>query len=254
MFFLLSKVLGVMVSPFLWICILLLCRLFFRSSKWRNVLLLIAVLLFVIFSNPLLFRWTINSWEAAPESMEEVTKKADYVVVLGGMSTYYAEAERVRFFQSADRLFQAIDLYQNGGVENIIISGGTSKILHKEKPEAIFLKDYLMKIGVAADAIVIDSLSRNTHENAVCTRQLFDENGWKRKIVLVTSAFHMPRASRCFIKEGFEVVCYNTDFLRSSSPISFCESFIPSVSTLSTWELLIKEWIGLFVYALKGYV
>lgn len=217
----------------------------------RKSLLWSGVVLFLFFSQPLIFRGVIKQWEGIPMQLPLNDSTIKRVVVLGGMASHHDEIGRIRFWQSGDRLMQALLLVHQNPVEDLIISGGSAAILIHERPEAAFLMEFLEQIGMDSDFITTDSLSRNTFENAMNTAKIFEERGWEKNIALVTSSWHMPRAKWCFEQMGFEVRSIGTDFMYPLQPIVFTDYFLPSVQTIFQWQLLIKEWVGWIAYRIR---
>ena len=254
MFFILSKIAGFLSSPFWWILILTGAAFFIKNKKISKRLYISAFIVFVIFTNPMVFRLVVGAWEGDLRPAESMRGKSDVCVVLGGMSAFHEPTGRIRFTQSADRILQAIDLYEKGIVKKIVITGGTARLIRKTPPEAIHLRDFLMSIGIPRESVLIDSLSRNTHENAVNTKELIDKHGWGDNIILVTSAFHMRRAEGCFKKEGFTVHPYAADPLKGVSKVSIADFFMPSAGTLNDWNYLTHEWMGIAMYKISGYM
>jgi Uncharacterized conserved protein len=204
--------------------------------------------------NPVLFGWIARHWEYPLTKRTSLPDNVKVAVVLGGMSAYHEGAERVRYFQSGDRLFQALEVYKTGKVRKIFVSGGSPNVLIKERPESEYLKTYLRNIGVPDSDLCIESVSRNTYENAKYTGRAFSNQGWEKRIILVTSAFHIKRAQKCFEKAGFTVIPYSTDCLQSVDGYTFGDFIIPDPIMLYNWQLLIKEWVGYVVYGIKGYI
>jgi uncharacterized SAM-binding protein YcdF (DUF218 family) len=252
MFFILSKVLTFLISPLNLVVLLLLAAI--GMKLYRRKLLISALVVFLVFSNPFILRVTVMWWEDKPVSLPVNDSSVKNIVVLGGMSSFDEASDRVRFWQSGDRLMQALMIWQNNTAEYLIVSGGSASIVLDERGEGAFLQEFLVGMGVDFNAVLVDSLSRNTYENAVNTAFLFDSNNLSRDIVLVTSAWHMPRARRCFEKQGFRVVPVGADPLYPFLPMVPADYIIPSAGVLSTWELLLKEWVGLVVYWLRGYI
>jgi len=230
----------------------LLAALFFCGM--RKKLLYMTLIIFFVFSNPLLFRLAISGWEDAPVALPENDVRCKYVVVLGGMSAIHEESGRIRFSQSSDRLMQALMLAKQNPVEKMIISGGNASVMYDYRPEGAYLAEFLTDMGLEETSLMIDSISRNTYENAVQTRLLFEKQGLPLNICLVTSAWHMPRARRCFQKQGFTVTPVNSDFIRPMRKITPAEILFPSLGTLSAWDILFKEWSGIIYYFFRNYI
>jgi len=247
-----SRIFGELFSPFLWILILFVVSLFLKNPVWKKRLLWTAGILFILFSNPLLHRLALLSWEKNLVPASSVAGKAEVVVVPGGMASMQESTGRIRFNGSADRLFQALELYKKGAVKKIVIAGGNPYLTRKERPEADFLKEYLLLLGIPAEALLTEEKSRNTRENAVNTAALFNRNGWEKRIILITSAFHSRRAVLAFEQAGFTVTPYDADPTKSIRPVNLKESLLPNPGTFGGWHMLIKEWVGMVVYKLRG--
>lgn len=252
MFFIISKILSFLISPFIISLILFIIGVLFK--RYRQIVITASVIILLVFSNPLLFRFTIQKWEQAPAALPVNSSQCKYIVVLGGMSSHYQPANRVQFAQSADRLMQAMMLTRQNEVEKLIISGGSANILLKQRPEGAVLKEFLTQWSLPDSILAIDSLSRNTYENALYTAQMFDSLKMEKNITLVTSAWHMPRAKRCFEKQGFKVSPVGADAMWPFESLTIGDVIIPSAAVLQKWDLLIKEWVGMTVYKIKGYI
>lgn len=252
MFFIISKLISFLISPFNIAILIIAGGIIIK--RYRKKLLGTAILILILFSNPLLLRLTIQAWEDAPRPLPVQSAECRYVVVLGGMSSHHQPTGRVRFAQSADRLMQSMMICQQNTVEKLIISGGTANILLAQRPESDVLKEFLTQWHLPDSLLAIESRSRNTHENALYTSQLFDSLNIEKRIMLVTSAWHMPRAKRCFEKQGFHVTPIGADAMWPFEAITVGDVLIPSSGTLMSWDLLTKEWVGIIIYKLKGYI
>ncbi len=216
--------------------------------------LIAAFSLLLVFSNQLLLYHVSGWWEGELKNPNEVGHY-DGIILLGGLSNYHPASQRIRFVQSGDRLFQAVELYKKGKSQYFIFTGGSGRVLVREKSEGEYLKDYFKLLGIPQDSTLVEWKSRNTHENAVETRKMLAaESMGKGKYLLVTSGFHMKRALGCFKKEGIDVEPYAADPLQSSIAPDFWDAISPSASALGTWELLFREWVGYAVYQIRGYV
>ena len=74
------------------------------------------------------------------------------------------------------------------------------------------------------------------------------------KFLLVTSAFHMKRAEACFAKTGLQFDAFRVDFHIDDDDYDLGTYILPSLSSFMTWQLLIKEWIGISVYWIRNYI
>lgn len=161
--------------------------------------------------------------------------------------------QRINFGKSADRLFSALQLYYNGRFDKFFITGGSGFILDQETKESVILKDYLLSINVPESDIIIETESRNTHENASESAKILNPNESNESYLLITSAFHMRRAAKCFENEGFVFDTYSTDTYYHKTTWNLETTIIPSAGAFTTWSMLLHEIIGYIMYDWTGY-
>ena len=131
----------------------------------------------------------------------------------------------------------------------IVISGGNSE---GGPAESTFMAQLLMEWGLPAEAIVTETRSRTTRENAVFTRELLQSRGIS-EILLVTSATHMPRAAALFRKVGLTVIPAAADYATGWGESNLLESLMPSEGAMEGTRRALREWIGLEIYRLRGW-
>lgn len=242
-----------MLSPLTWVLTLFAFSLFTKNPvrKKRTFIAGLAVLLF--FSNMFIVDRAMGLWEVTTPDLKP-TQKYEYAVVLGGMISYDPRQDRPQFMRGSDRIFQVLPLLANGQVKKIIITSGSGSVLKQDEKEADILKKYLVRSGIPDSCIITENQSRNTRENALLTKELFDAIGVKDSVLFITSAFHLRRAIGCFEKAGItKIVPYPTD--RYSGPPKFDPDYliIPNIDALHQWEVLIHEITGYLVYKLRGF-
>ena len=253
MFFIFSKLLAFIISPLIWVLLLLLWSLFSKNAQRKRKLLIASIAISYIFSNSFLFDTVMRQWETKAKHYSEL-KKYDVGIVLGGMLWYDGQYDRVQFNRSIDRLMQSIELYKRGYIKKILITSGSGSILHPDLREAIYAKRFLLTLEIPEEDILIESESNNTHENALFTKRLLDKEMPKASCLLITSAFHMRRSLGCFAKVGMKVDDYSTDRYSGPRKWEFDYLFIPNTFALQNWQMLIHEMIGYIVYKISGYV
>ena len=112
---------------------------------------------------------------------------------------------------TGDRVMQAALLWRAGKAQTIIVTGGNLPWARSSTTDAGFAAELLQAYGVPPDSIIVESNSRNTHENAINTAAIWRERHF-RSGLLVTSATHMPRALASFRKAGLDVAPWPADF------------------------------------------
>jgi uncharacterized SAM-binding protein YcdF (DUF218 family) len=256
MFFVLSKILVFLIYPFTWILIFIFIALLTKNKKLKKYSLISSIVIAIFFSETIIFNFFMKNWEPDAKPISKLEKKYEVAVVLGGIATYDNKAEKMIPRFAADRLIQAVKLYKLGIVKKILISGGAASLFIDLTPEADFLKKYLIAIGIPEKDIIIEDKSKNTHENAVFTYQIFKEKKWlDKKFLLITSAFHMRRAKACFEKVGFKNFdTFPVDHYGGKLQVDYHLILLPKAEVLAYWNILIKEWVGMVMYKIVGYI
>ncbi len=251
MFFYLSKIFQYLFSPTIWIIVLFGISIILKEEKTAKNLRIIAFIMLLFFSNPFIFYECMRAWEPEAKQKTEIKDHYDYGIVLTGMMTYDAKYDRINFKSSVDRLLQALELYQEGIIDKIFISGGSGEVFNQKDKESAILKDFIIKLGIPDEDIVIETESKNTYENAVEARKILKPETKKDTYLLITSAFHMRRAEGCFKKQGFELDTYVTD--RYAGKRKFTPDLIvPKPEILNNWTLLVHEVGGYIIYDISG--
>jgi uncharacterized SAM-binding protein YcdF (DUF218 family) len=187
---------------------------------------------------------------------------APVIVVLGG-GTEPADYPRslVEVTGAGDRVLYTVWLYQQGAADWILISGGSIDWGVDIDTPAHQMAALLEMLGVPVEAMWLDPDSRNTYENAQNSAAILDERGVDR-IILVTSAAHMPRSVRLFEAQGLDVIPAPTDYvvteagweaLREGNLQAQIMALLPSASNLALTTKVLKEYLGMFVYSLRGW-
>lgn len=174
------------------------------------------------------------------------------LVVLGGSTDEALTLARtqVTVSTSADRVTEAVALSRRYPQARLVFSGGSGALLPTGSTEADDTRRLWVAMGVAPERITIEDRSRNTDENARFTKALVQprpDEAW----LLVTSAFHMPRAVGLFRADGFPVVPYPVDYRTTGTPADWRPG--TDVSTgLQRLDFAVHEWVGLVSYRLAG--
>jgi uncharacterized SAM-binding protein YcdF (DUF218 family) len=253
MFFLLSKILSFILSPIIWILALLFLSLFSKKPNKKKWFLISAIALFLLFSNHFLQNEMFRKWEIRPVRVETI-KKCDYAIVLGGFSSFDSTISRLQLTMSGDRLWQAVQLYKLKKVKKIFITGGSGRLLHQDETEADKVVSALINLGIPANDIISESISRNTHENAKNTSEWLKKHDPDATYILVTSAFHMRRAIGCFKKCSINAIPFPADEKSDRRKYDPDILLRPDPASLLNWDALMKEIVGYWIYDLIGYI
>ena len=255
MFFIVSKVLWFFAAPLN----LLLFAAFVgavlsagRFARWGRAAAIAAIgLLLVIGLLP------IGAWLVAPLEDRFPPPSADLaapygIIVLGGaIDTDLGQARgQVILAEGATRLTEAVSLARHFPGARVVFTGGSGNLTREEPPEARDAGKLLTDLGVDPARIQLEDRSRNTDENARFTRDLVHPEP-SQTWLLVTSAYHMPRAMGLFRKAGFNVVADPVDY-RSYGGRGDWRLNHETWRGLSLFDLAVHEWVGLLAYRASG--
>lgn len=239
----------------------LLCWMGAVLCLWRGaqragrMLALAGIVIVLISACPVTGGWLLGHLEAAyPANTVEATPAADAIVVLGGITAPAIPPRTETDVTGAfDRLLHGMRLWRAGKAEYIVLSGGVMPgLTGSDVPESERMRRLALEYGVPAKALLLESRSRTTHENAVYTRALLAEHGVERAL-LVTSAAHMWRAVGCFRAAGVDVIPAPTDVRIVPMPWQ-PGTLLPSLDGLDFTTRAAKEYIGWWVYRFRGWV
>lgn len=230
---------------------LILILLFFafvqRPAKGRSWFRSSAVTLFLISWPPVagLILWV---FQAPYSTLPPTDHNVEAIIVLAG-AVFPPAPPLPKAMLGSDtyqRCEYAAWLHNNWQAVPVLTTGGGSR---GTIPYAVTMGEALRREGVPADMIWTEETSRSTFENADFSAKILRSKGI-HKIVLVTEAYHMPRAVRCFRKQGFVVIPAACGF-RNFFPQNVME-YAPSWQAISWNEDSLHEGAGLLWYSLRG--
>jgi uncharacterized SAM-binding protein YcdF (DUF218 family) len=254
MYFVLSKILRHVFSPVLWIAILIIAALLMKNARHRKRLWIITGVMFLFFTNTFVADECMRMWEIPAVQQYELNAPYDVGILLTGMCTYDETYNRINFNRSSDRLLQTMDLYHKGIIKHIFISGGSGELRHPDFQEARILYGFLVRSGIPATDVAYEIKSRNTAENAIESARVLTPETSDSTYLLITSGYHLRRASACFRKQGFNPDLYSTDRFTGKRKYHVEYLLLPRPEALNRWKILLLETNGMLVYKLKGYV
>jgi uncharacterized SAM-binding protein YcdF (DUF218 family) len=170
------------------------------------------------------------------------------IIVLGGAIDEGPSASRAEtvFDEGGERLTEAILLAKRYPEARVVYTGGSGSLTGRTSTEALQARKFMVEMGVAPERVTIEDKSRNTDENARFTAAIVHpqpSQAW----MIVTSAFHMPRAMGVFEKAGFHPIAYPVSFRTMGDDQDPRVVFDPA-KNLHIFQLALHEWIGLAAY------
>jgi uncharacterized SAM-binding protein YcdF (DUF218 family) len=210
---------------------------FARAGRWvvSVSLIVLAILGFSPLGNALIIpledRFPL--WDA--------TRGApDGIIVLGGAMDGLTRGDQLRLNEAAERLTVVPELARRYPNARILLSGSDAKLAAR----------LLGNLGIAESRITLEDRSRNTIENAIYSKAVAQPKPDERWL-LVTSAYHLPRAVGVFRKVGFPVEGYPVDW-RTRGTQDALRPFATMSDGLQRTDTAVHEWMGLLVYWLTG--
>lgn len=254
LFFVLSKLVWGLLSPvslMVW-CLLLITLLLWLNyvKAARRLLTLLSLLAFIVMAYPV-SDWLMYPLETRFERPADLPDSIDGIIVLGGaedlkLSTSW---QTPQVGESAERILAAAKLSRELSDIPLIYTGGSNLVqmpeLDREGRMSLAL---LRQAGIEPSQVMMESRARNTYENFVMIKPMLpDSDG---RYLLVTSAFHMPRAVGIARKQQVNVIPYPVDY-RSSIPSQRYWDF-DLFAHLQVLETGWHEWLGLTAYFVTG--
>ena len=264
MFIFLSKLLPLFVYPLGLACILLLLALVSGDNRKRSkTYIILALVILWMSSTSGISNLLARSLEWRYKPPEEIPTGEAIVLLGGGTEPAAYPRSGVEINGAGDRVLYTARLYKDGKAPLILLSGGEITWLNDgSATPAEDMAEILASMDVPSEAMIIEDRSRNTYENALYAKELLAEKGIN-KILLVTSALHMPRSVALFEAQGFEVTPLPVDYsvVENESAesqdgvlITKILNIIPGASNLALTTNALKEYLGSFIYKLQGWL
>ncbi len=254
MFFILSKTAAFLLLPSNILIAIGIVGVALLLTRWRRAgMRLMAVSLVLLALAAFLPIGTVleHTLESRFPPWDPSRGAPDGIIVLGGaldptLSRAYGATQLI---ESAERITAIAKLARDYPNARIVYSGGDGSLFTNAGSEADYLYPMLDSFGIPRQRVLLEGRSRNTYENALFTKQLVKPKPGQRWL-LVTSAWHMPRAVGCFRRVGFPVEAYPVDWHTwPRLHWSLSRSFGGGLAGLDT---AVHEWLGLLAYRITG--
>lgn len=261
MFYALSKILTFVLQPssLLWLALVAGLVLRERSQRFRRAGLRLSILALLgllvgglsPLSNALVLPLENRFPSLTPAS---VPRPVAGIILLGGAQDGWVSVGRrtLALNEAAERITETARLALAHPEARIVITGGEGRLIGKSVEGTTAVAEFLRELGVAPGRLILETRSRNTHENATLTLPLIEPKPRPGETwLLVTSAYHMPRSVGVFRKAGLDVTAYPVDH-RTHGPEDMTRWFDGLAAGFMRLDMVAKEWAGLFFYWLTG--
>lgn len=218
------------------------------------IILCVWFLMFAVASSPIFVNPLVNILEKRHASTESCAVGSHVVLLSGGVSSRARTNDQFDKMSYATfvRATEAYKIISQEPEATLIISGGELFRV----AEARVIGTYFESLGVSKDRMILESRSKNTHENAVRVAAILADEDVVGPVRLVSSAMHMPRALGSFEKAlddtDVDLCPVSVDFLGIDRMLWF--GWVPQVTALVKFDHLIHEVVALVVYRFKGWL
>jgi len=244
-----NKLLPIFVLPLGWVVMLLLYAIL-RRRRWPVIAALVVL---YVCSMPLVGDWLFHGLESAypPLGIAEV-EKADAIVPLGGIFGPAVPPGRVlNIGEAGERLEAGIQLWQQQRARWLVFTGGRVPWARGGEVEGAASARAVIARGIPAEKVLVTREVSNTADEARAVADLMRERGW-RKIILVTSAWHLRRAARQFRKASVDFIPFPVDYHIDPQGRLTVLDLLPRAEGLHQTEAALREWYGIAFYAIFG--
>jgi len=255
MFFTLAKILGFFSIPSNVLITLALIGALLMATRFARAgrrLAIFSVILIAIAGWSPLGNAIILPLEDRFPAWDESRAAPTGIICLGGaLDTVVSRARgQVALNEAADRMTAMAELARRFPDARIVFSGGSGRLLYEGATEAELAERLFVSFGIEKSRLTLEDKSRDTAENARMTRDVVKPKPNERWL-LVTSAYHMPRAIALFREAGFSVEAFPVDY-RTRGAVDMLRPFSTIGDGLRRTDTAVREWVGLFVYWITG--
>ncbi|QLF68988.1 YdcF family protein [Peteryoungia desertarenae] len=253
--FVLSKIFWMVAQPLSLVFFLGLLALLLLACQWRRMgISALSLSLFILFATLYTSAGTVllQGLESRfPRPGSDPASVACLIVLGGAFETEVTTARGgVDLNQAADRFVEALRLAYVYPQAKILVSGGDGSLSGRFEGDAVISQRFFSAFGIPDERLIGEATSRNTHENALNSRELLQREGLQN-CLLVTSAFHMPRSVGLFRKAEINTIPWPTDY-RTAGNVTLRLDFTQPTLNAQQTATAVREWIGLFAYWLTG--
>ncbi len=234
-----------------------------KKRKLQKGLILFALIILFISGNQYPSAFVIRSLESRYPPYSGTDRAPIIVVMGGGTDSNEYPRQMVELSGAADRIYYGAKLWKEGRGDYLLFGGAYYELLSGEKGSiAADMKTIALSLGVPEEKILLQEKSLNSYEEAIEDALILKEKGVD-EIILVTSATHMARAVGVFEKQNIRVIPAPTDYSYSDQDWKnllkldwkrFYTYIIPEASNMRSLETGLKEYIGILVYRLRGWM
>ncbi|HEX5697145.1 MAG TPA: YdcF family protein [Rhodoferax sp.] len=252
--FIAAKLLAFLTQPPAWVAMLMVGAMLClrRRPKMSQGLGWTAITLLLLIGWEPLPDALLRRLESRHPALPAATDLKAYagVVVLGGAlepAYVWTQPGQSALNDAAERMTEVLPLLRRQPGLRVLFTGGEGELFGTSLSEAARAEQFFTSQGIPAQQLLYESASRTTFENALLGKTVPGVNP-AQPWLLLTSAWHMPRAMATFSKTGWKVTAYPVDF-RTGQHTPWTQYSMDKGAR--KWKLALHEWLGLLAYRLS---
>lgn len=254
LFFYISKLIWLLVSPDSLLLILIittLILLYIGKQQLAKILLTFTSSLLLLIAFIPIGEWLLYPLESRFQTNPTLPKNIEGIIVLSGAEDTVRSSlwNQVELGGAAERDLMFISLARQYPKAKLIFTGGTGSLTQQKYKAADVAKILFQQQGLDVNKIIFERESRNTYENVIFSKKIIkpmQNKNW----ILITTSWHMPRSVGIFCKAEWPVIPYPVD--HSTKKGNLLRIDFNVLGNLNSLKIAIKEWLGLFAYYLSG--
>lgn len=242
-----------MIWGLLWVLLVALLL----KRRWRSGIFVACIIFLMSLLGSTGFPgWLLGTLEKpyVRPSLDDIPACDAVVVLGGGVQPSRYDAFGLDMTADADRIIMAMELMRQGKGQALVLGGSWCEVPGGKRVEADLARDWLTTWKFTDAPIESLGPCENTHDEAEKVARMFKQNQW-RKVILVSSAYHLRRAEACFRTAGVPVICVPCDFktrISLEGPPGY--TLVPRYNGFIKATLFIRETVGWWIYRWRGWI
>lgn len=254
LFFLVSKIVWLLLSPDSLLLILILLTLgllYIGKNKQAKILLTTISGILIIISFFSIGEWLLYPLETRFPTNPILPQQIDGIIVLSGAEDPLLSSvwNQVELGSASERDLTFLSLAKKYPTAKLVFTGGTGSLINQEYKAADVAKKLFEQQGFDTTRILFERESRNTYENIIYSKKLAQPKKGENWI-LITTSWHIPRSIGIFCKADWHVIPYPVD--HQTNKDNLFRINLDLIDNLQMLKTAIKEGLGLFAYYLSG--
>jgi len=252
MLYSLSKIIWLFLNPLNLLIILFFLYFFLKIINFQNTSKLLLFIIFLFFITIAILPtgiYLLVKLETKYTNLKDLPESIDGILILGGPTnaSLTQKYDQVSFNAHGERLTESIKILKKYQTAEVIFSGGAGIKGDFSSTHSYVAKKFFEEMGINKNRIIYESKSRNTYENIIFSKKI--ANPEKDEVwLLITSAFHMPRAINIARKQKWDFIPYSVDYQTMGKSTHLRITIFHMLDYINAFNFATHEWVGLITY------